>query len=88
MLNKRYGVDQVEVLEGTTINITTTTHPPTSATSTTTTSTTATAPVLRHQLWRAIPPTMVSGKVWDVVCLAAISALVKDGSSYAHINHH
>ena len=32
-------------------------------------------PVLRHQLWLAIPPTTVSGKVWDVVCLAAISAL-------------
>jgi hypothetical protein len=32
-------------------------------------------PVLRHQLWLAIPSTTVLGKVWDVVCLAAISAL-------------
>ena len=35
-------------------------------------------PILRHQLWLAIPPAMVSGKVWDVVCLATISAL-RDG---------
>jgi hypothetical protein len=35
-------------------------------------------PLLRHQLWLAITPASCMGRVWDVVCMAAVSA-IKDG---------
>jgi hypothetical protein len=46
-------------------------------------------PIPRHQLWLVIPPATVSGKVWDVVCLAAISAL-RDGWVFlcTHLSPH
>ena len=39
----------------------------------------------RHQLWLALPPETCTGRVWDVVCLAAISAL-RDGWVLISVN--
>jgi hypothetical protein len=41
--------------------------------------------VSRHQLWLALPPDTCMGRVWDVVCLAAISAL-RDGWVLISVN--
>jgi hypothetical protein len=36
-------------------------------------------PLLRHQLWLATPPASCMGRVWDVVCMAAVSVIKIDG---------